>query len=110
MRYPIEGAEWLSDSVGQHIKDLIATFYELADSKELDAGTRMATEVFTKDAVLITANGTFQGFSGILASLTPLLLLERWSNFHNRNFEKQRKRMVCSGIEKSSCPQGILRQ
>ncbi|KAH7002657.1 hypothetical protein EDB80DRAFT_616073 [Ilyonectria destructans] len=68
MHYSIEGAQWLPDSVGQHIKDLVATFYELADSKELDAGTRMATEVFTKDAELITANGTFQGFSEISKS------------------------------------------
>ncbi|KAJ9414793.1 hypothetical protein QL093DRAFT_2449163 [Fusarium oxysporum] len=51
MHYSTEGAQWLSDSVSQHIKDLIATFYELADSRELDAGTRMATEVFTKDAI-----------------------------------------------------------
>ncbi|KAH7146782.1 hypothetical protein B0J13DRAFT_524523 [Dactylonectria estremocensis] len=68
MRYPIEGAQWLSDSLGQHIKDLIATFYELADSRELDAGTRMATEVFTEDAVWISANGTFKGFSEISKS------------------------------------------
>ncbi|KNB20071.1 hypothetical protein FOXG_17305 [Fusarium oxysporum f. sp. lycopersici 4287] len=72
MHYSTEGAQWLSDSVSQHIKDLIATFYELADSRELDAGTRMATEVFTKDAVWITANGTFKG-----------------------DFQKQRQRMVC---------------
>ncbi|RKK07105.1 hypothetical protein BFJ63_vAg14372 [Fusarium oxysporum f. sp. narcissi] len=68
MHYSTEGAQWLSDSVSQHIKDLIATFYELADSRELDAGTRMATEVFTKDAVWITANGTFKGFTEISKS------------------------------------------
>uniref|UniRef100_A0A0C4DIR7 Uncharacterized protein n=1 Tax=Fusarium oxysporum (strain Fo5176) TaxID=660025 RepID=A0A0C4DIR7_FUSOF len=91
----IRRAQWLSDSVSQHIKDLIATFYELADSRELDAGTRMATEVFTKDAVWITANGTFKGFTGIFVSLMLLFLPKMWSNFHNRDFQKQRQRMVC---------------
>ncbi|CAI6099520.1 unnamed protein product [Clonostachys chloroleuca] len=68
MNSPIEDAQWLSSSVGQHTKDLIATFYELADSREPDAGTRMATEIFTKDAIWITANGTFKGFSEISKS------------------------------------------
>lgn len=65
MRYPIKNTVWLSDSIGQDIKDLVATFYELADCKEANAGPRMATEVFTKDAVLVSASGTFRGFSGI---------------------------------------------
>ncbi|KAH6867681.1 hypothetical protein B0T10DRAFT_524260 [Thelonectria olida] len=92
MRYPIEGTHWMSDSVGQHIKDLVATFYELADSKESDAGTRMATEVFTEDAVLITANGTFQGFLEISKSRE-----NAWSIVNSR---KHRVLKVFSGNDK----------
>ncbi|KAH8648259.1 hypothetical protein BGZ61DRAFT_376428 [Ilyonectria robusta] len=68
MSYTSKNTLWLSDSIGQDVKDLITKFYTLADPKESNAGTRMATEVFTNDAVLVTANGTFRGVSEIARS------------------------------------------
>jgi len=59
---------WLSDSISEPVKDVIGKFYALADHKGADAGPRLASEVFTEDAVLIGANGTFRGSSEIAKS------------------------------------------
>ncbi|UPL04304.1 hypothetical protein LCI18_015238 [Fusarium solani-melongenae] len=61
MSYVTEATTWLSDNLSQDVKTLIARFYELADSKQSDVGHIMATEIFTKDAVLANPNGTHRG-------------------------------------------------
>ncbi|KAH8885886.1 hypothetical protein GQ53DRAFT_845261 [Thozetella sp. PMI_491] len=68
MRYPIESTAWLSERMGENVKNLIATFYELADSRESDAGARMAADVFSSDAVLVSAHATFRGSAEISKS------------------------------------------
>ncbi|KAJ5532320.1 hypothetical protein N7494_008872 [Penicillium frequentans] len=63
--YVTEDTKWMSDQITGNNKDLIARFYELADSKQSDAGQLMATEVFSEDAALSTPGGTFKGFKEI---------------------------------------------
>ncbi|KAJ6017889.1 hypothetical protein N7451_001268 [Penicillium sp. IBT 35674x] len=63
--YVTENMKWMSDQITGNTKDLVARFYELADSKQSDAGQLMATEVFSEDATLSTPGGTFKGFSEI---------------------------------------------
>lgn len=65
MSYVTEHTKWLSDAISQETKHLIARFYELADSKQPDAGQLMATQVFSKEATLVAANGTHKGSLGI---------------------------------------------
>lgn len=64
MSYVTQSTTWFSDDISQDVKDLIARFYELADSKIDNAGHLMATEVFPADGVLISPNGTFRGSEG----------------------------------------------
>ncbi|KAK1761941.1 hypothetical protein QBC33DRAFT_502148 [Phialemonium atrogriseum] len=68
MSYVTKEATWPATTLQKGVKEVIARFYELADSKEPDAGPRIANEVFTKDATLVSVSGTFQGFSDISAS------------------------------------------
>ncbi|KAH7159415.1 hypothetical protein B0J13DRAFT_432830 [Dactylonectria estremocensis] len=68
MSYVTEATAWLSDDINDHVKALIARFYELADSKQPDAGHLMASEVFTDDAVLISPQGRMAGFREISKS------------------------------------------
>ncbi|KAF7133926.1 hypothetical protein CNMCM5793_005392 [Aspergillus hiratsukae] len=65
MSYVTENTKWMSDQITGNTKDLVARFYELADSKQSDAGQLMATEVFSEDAVLFTPGGTYKGFTEI---------------------------------------------
>lgn len=65
MTYVTHSTKWLSEKISQDTKDLIARFYELADSRQSDAGCLMANEVFSNDATLIAANGTHRGSTGI---------------------------------------------
>lgn len=71
MSYVTEHTKWLSEAISQETKQLIARFYELADSKQPDAGQLLATQVFAKEATLVAANGTHKGSSGIF-------LTNRW--------------------------------
>lgn len=64
MSYVTENCVWLSAAFTQQIKDVVARFYELADSTSPDAGSVMASDVFSKDAVLIGPTGTFTGSEG----------------------------------------------
>jgi hypothetical protein len=64
MSYVTENTKWMTDQITGNTKDLVARFYELADSKQSDAGQLMATEVFSEDAVLSTPGGTYKGFTG----------------------------------------------
>lgn len=73
MSYITENTKWMSDRIGDSTKDLVARFYELADSKSPDAGQLMATDVFSEDAVLASPNGTFNGFEGTSPFHHPLL-------------------------------------
>ena len=66
MSYVTHTTRWLGDEVDANVKALITGFYELADSKSDDAGPRMASEIFSPDAVLVTPNGTFRGKDGML--------------------------------------------
>ncbi|KAF4493697.1 snoaL-like domain containing protein [Fusarium agapanthi] len=68
MSYVTENTIWLSDKTSQSVKDTITRFYQLADSKQADAGPLMATEVFSPDGVLHSPNGTFTGASEISKS------------------------------------------
>ncbi|KAL4801509.1 hypothetical protein BDV18DRAFT_164924 [Aspergillus unguis] len=68
MAYITENTQWMSDPISQETKDLIARFYQLADSKQSDAGHRLATEVFSEDALLSTPHGRFNGFTEISKS------------------------------------------
>ncbi|KAK1494247.1 hypothetical protein CTAM01_09128 [Colletotrichum tamarilloi] len=65
MSYVTNATDWLSDSITSQAKSLIATFYELADSKVEDAGDRLATEVFSNQATFISPSGTFNGAAEI---------------------------------------------
>ncbi|KAK1543787.1 hypothetical protein CPAR01_04420 [Colletotrichum paranaense] len=65
MSYVTNATDWLSDSITSQAKSLIATFYELADSKVEDAGDRLATEVFSNQATFISPSGTFNGTAEI---------------------------------------------
>lgn len=66
MNHAIDKTVWPAATLNNGVKDLITKFYQLADSKQPDAGARMASEVFSKNAILLSPNGTFQGSSGIL--------------------------------------------
>ncbi|KAK1480308.1 hypothetical protein CABS01_14446 [Colletotrichum abscissum] len=65
MSYVTNTTDWLSDSITSQAKSLIATFYELADSKVEDAGDRLATEVFSNQATFISPSGTFNGTAAL---------------------------------------------
>lgn len=64
MSYVTNATDWLSGSITSQGKSLIATFYELADSKAEDSGSRLATEVFSNEAIFISPSGTFRGNAG----------------------------------------------
>ncbi|UQC76533.1 uncharacterized protein CLUP02_18046 [Colletotrichum lupini] len=83
MSYVTNATDWLSDSITSQAKSLIATFYELADSKVEDAGDRLATEVFSNQATFISPSGTFNGTAGKIG-LPP------------RNIKMQRECMILS--------------
>jgi hypothetical protein len=68
MSYVTEDTIWMSDQITGKTKGLVARFYELADSRQSDAGQLMATEIFSEDATLFTPGGKFTGFTGIEAS------------------------------------------
>lgn len=72
MSYVTENTKWMSDRISKSTKDLVARFYELADSKGSDAGQLMATHVFSEDAILASPNGTFNGFTGTNPSYRSL--------------------------------------
>jgi hypothetical protein len=72
MSYVTENTLWLSDHISADAKALIARFYELADSKQADAGLLMATEVFSSDAVMISPGGTYTGVSGTVLLIPHL--------------------------------------
>ncbi|KAH6695136.1 hypothetical protein F5X68DRAFT_257864 [Plectosphaerella plurivora] len=61
MSYVTKSTKWLADDVDRDVKALIAGFYELADLKSDDAGPRMASHIFSSDAVLVSPSGTFKG-------------------------------------------------
>lgn len=61
MSYVTQITTWPVTVVSPDIQHTIATFYELADSKDVNAGLRMANEVFAPNATLIAASGTFRG-------------------------------------------------
>jgi hypothetical protein len=65
MSYVTKNTTWSSNDITQDVKDLVARFYELADSKSADAGHLMANDIFSKEAVLIGPQATFRGFEGI---------------------------------------------
>jgi hypothetical protein len=77
MNYVTENTLWLSDRISDEAKALIARFYELADSKQADAGQLMATEVFSGDAVMITPGGTYTGASGTVSHILHLRVQRR---------------------------------
>ncbi|RSL96333.1 hypothetical protein CDV31_013511 [Fusarium ambrosium] len=68
MSYVTKGAIWLSAEISQDVKDVLAKYYELADSKDLDAGHLMATRIFTENAILVGPNGTLRGSKEIAKS------------------------------------------
>ncbi|CAL5873685.1 uncharacterized protein PFLUO_LOCUS7967 [Penicillium psychrofluorescens] len=68
MSYVTENTKWMSDQITGDTKDLIARFYELADSKQSDVGQIMATEIFSEDALLFSPSGTFKGSTEISKS------------------------------------------
>ncbi len=47
------------------VKSLIDRFYSLADDTSPEAGPRMASEIFTEDAKLITGAGELSGHEGM---------------------------------------------
>ncbi|EXA32091.1 hypothetical protein FOVG_16668 [Fusarium oxysporum f. sp. pisi HDV247] len=68
MSYVTSDTIWPTPALNDKIKQLIAMFYQLADIQSSDAGPRMASEVFTEDASMITPAGTFQGSKNISSS------------------------------------------
>ncbi|KAH8652913.1 hypothetical protein BGZ61DRAFT_541771 [Ilyonectria robusta] len=67
MSYVTEATTWLP-GVSQDVKTLIERFFELADTKQPDVGHVMATELFTRDAVITNPNGTHRGSAEISKS------------------------------------------
>lgn len=65
MSYVTESTVWLSDGISQDIRDLIARFYELADSRQSNAGPLMASEVFTHDGIFKSSTGAHTGAEGM---------------------------------------------
>jgi hypothetical protein len=91
MSYVTQETIWPVAVISPAIQHVIATFYELADSKDVDAGARMAKEVFTPDATLIAASGTFRGAErGLWLSLVTVI---GRSEMRDRDHEEQRQRM-----------------
>ncbi|KAM5346051.1 hypothetical protein ACJ41O_009056 [Fusarium nematophilum] len=68
MSHVTEGARWLSTEISQDVKDVLARYYELADSKDSDTGHQMATGIFTENAILVGPNGTLRGSKDIAKS------------------------------------------
>lgn len=69
MGYATASTIWPSLRLSAEVRNLIDTFFTLADSKASDAGERLAKDAFTGNAVFRGANGTFQGSSGKTADL-----------------------------------------
>lgn len=57
-------AIWPTSMPSSDVKTLVERFFTLVDTNSDDVGQKLAEEVFTPDAVFITANTTFQGQAG----------------------------------------------
>jgi hypothetical protein len=64
MSYVLQSTKWSSVPVEPGIQSLIASFYELADTKAPDAGPLLAREVFAPTGKLVASTGTFNGTEG----------------------------------------------
>ncbi|KAK4942972.1 hypothetical protein LTR10_017356 [Elasticomyces elasticus] len=54
--------------ISSEVKDLINRIFHLVDQRDDNVGTILAEQIFTPDAMFISANGTFQGKEEISAS------------------------------------------
>lgn len=99
----------MSDQITGNTKDLVARFYELADSKQSDAGQLMATEVFSEDAALTTPGGTFKGFAGIEAFHYRFSNSLYVANHDRRNIQVPRSRLEHCDLKKTHSLQGLCR-
>lgn len=107
--YVTEDTKWMSDQITGNNKDLVARFYELADSKQSDAGQLMATEVFSEDAALSTPGGTFKGFKGIEAFYYHFPKSLYVANPDRRNIQVPRSRLGHCDLKKTYTLQGLCR-
>ena len=64
MDYPTASTQWPSPEPSSEIKHLINLLFSLADSKETNAGDRMAAEVFAEDGKFLLPTGSFSGSTG----------------------------------------------
>lgn len=66
---------WPPTPISPEVKALLARFFDLVDAQDPEgSGKRLAEEVFTEDGTLMTANGTFQGKSGMCCIPSVVLL------------------------------------
>lgn len=66
MGYPTAYTIWPStDCLSAPVKQLIDKFFSLVDQKGGDTGEQLSREIFTEDATFLTANGAFQGATGM---------------------------------------------
>ncbi|KAH7131832.1 hypothetical protein B0J11DRAFT_612041 [Dendryphion nanum] len=79
MSYVTTDTVWPSLSLSIQTRYLIATFYEIADKKDDDAGDRIANEIFAENGVLVAPNGTFKGSKEISKSREGA-----WKTVHSR--------------------------
>ena len=64
MGYPTAATMWPTPEPSKKAKNLVDLFFTLADTKEDNAGERLATEVFTEDAVFSSSRGVYEGSQG----------------------------------------------
>ena len=99
MGYPTAATMWPTPEPSKKIKDLVDLFFTLADTKDDNAGERLATKVFAEDAVFSSARGVYEGSKGINAALNGELalmsaadLLTEISNSRKDTWAKARSR------------------
>jgi hypothetical protein len=61
--------EWPSTPVPQPVKDLIAKFMDIGDTKSEEAGQRLGYEIFTSDGKIVVNKRSINGGAGMSALL-----------------------------------------
>lgn len=79
--------EWPSTPVPQPVKDLVAKFMDVGDTKSEEAGQRLGYEVFAPDGRIVVNKRSINGAAGMFY-LSTLLKKVSWKLIfilHNRN-------------------------
>lgn len=65
--------EWPSTPVPQPVKDLLAKFFDIGDTKSEEAGQRLGNEVFAPDGRIVVNKRSINGAAGIVCLYTFFL-------------------------------------